>query len=98
MAGNEVARNNLGEIEFDQFSNYDRAIKHWIIAASTGEYHAMDNLLAAVGKGMVSRDAIDVTLTAYNNACAEMRSEERDAAINRLLMVVYVENLEDISS
>jgi len=27
MARNEVARNSLGEIEFDQFSNYDQAIK-----------------------------------------------------------------------
>jgi len=40
-AGNEVARNTLGELEFDHLRNNDRAIKHWIIAASAGEYHAM---------------------------------------------------------
>jgi SEL1 protein len=47
MTENEVARNNLGEIEFDQFGNYDRTTKHWIIAASAGEYHAMYNLLGS---------------------------------------------------
>jgi hypothetical protein len=29
----------------------------------------------------VSRDAIDSTLTAYNDYCAEMRSDARDASI-----------------
>jgi hypothetical protein len=28
------------------------------------------------------RDEINSTLTAYNNSCAEMRSEARDAAIH----------------
>ena len=37
MARNEVAaRNSLGENEFDQFSNYDQAFKHLIIAALLG--------------------------------------------------------------
>jgi len=31
---------------------------------------------------MVSRDAIDSTLTAYNNACADMRSQARDILIS----------------
>ena len=42
----------------------------------------MYNLLLCVGKGMVSRDAIDATLTAYNNACADMRSKARDNLIS----------------
>ena len=32
-------------------------------------------------KGHVNRDTIDLTLTAYNISCAEMRSEERDSYI-----------------
>jgi hypothetical protein len=32
-------------------------------------------------QGLVSRDVIDFTLTAYNISCAEMRSEARDACI-----------------
>jgi tetratricopeptide (TPR) repeat protein len=78
MAGHEVARNNLGIME-EKSGNNERAMKHWIISASAGHHTAMRNLL--VKQGVVSRDAMDSTLTAYNNACAEMRSEARDAFI-----------------
>ncbi len=59
----------------------ERAVKHWMISASAGHYDAMDNLLIAFNQGLVSRNDIDSTLTAYNNSCAEMRSEARDAFI-----------------
>ena len=80
MAGNEVARCNLGSMEA-QSENMGRAVKHWVIAASGGHYKAMKNFLIAFNHGMVSRESINSTLTAYNNSCAEMRSEARDAAI-----------------
>jgi hypothetical protein len=32
-------------------------------------------------QGCVSRESIDSTLAAYNNSCAEFRSEARDAFI-----------------
>ena len=79
MAGHEGARNDIGHLEFLQFNNTDRAIKHWIIAASAGSYLAMHNLLVALKEGRVSRETIDPTLTAYNTSCGEMRSEARDA-------------------
>jgi len=80
MAGNEDARNNLGTMEYLS-GNMERAVKHWVIAASAGECNAMDNLLIAFNQGLTSRATIDSTLTAYNNSCAEMQSEARDAAI-----------------
>ncbi len=82
MTGHEVARNNLGTIEA-QSGNMERAVKHWImISASAGHYDAMDNLLIAFNKGLgVSKDALTSTLATYNTACAEMRSEARDAYI-----------------
>jgi hypothetical protein len=44
----------------------------------------MDNLLIAFNQGhAVSEDAINSALTAYNNSCAEMRSEARDAYMRR---------------
>ena len=80
MAGHEGARNDIGHLEFLQFNNTDRAIKHWIIAASAGSYLAiMHNLLVALKEILVSRETIDPTLTAYNTSCGEMRSEARDA-------------------
>ena len=81
MAGNEVARLNLGCMEYHSGGNVERAVKNWAIAASAGEYDAMKNLLIASNQGVFSRESIDSTLTAYNNSCAEMRSEARDAYI-----------------
>ena len=53
-------------------------MKHWTIAASAGHHTAMQSLIASFERGFVSRDAIDLTLRAYNNSCAEMRSEARE--------------------
>jgi len=81
MAGHEAARNNLGYIEYKS-GNVERAVKHLMIAASAGHHQAMHNLLVAFNHGSTSRATIDATLTAYNDSCAEMRSDARDAAIH----------------
>jgi TPR repeat protein len=83
MAGHEDARFKLGSIEGNS-GNTERAVKHWMIAASAGHYIAMQYLLGASKGGIVSRESIDSTLTAYNNSCAEMRSEARDAYIRKM--------------
>ena len=80
MAGDEVARFNLGCTE-KQSGNLERAVKHCMIAASAGQHTSMHNLRTLFEQGLVSRDSIDLTLTAYNNSCAAMRSEARDAFI-----------------
>jgi TPR repeat protein len=80
MAGHEVARYNLGVMEYKS-GKKERAIQHWKIAASAGEYNAMHHLRKAFKQGVISRESIDSTLTAYNNSCAEMRSEARDTCI-----------------
>ena len=81
MAGNEVARYNLGCKE-EESGDRGRAVRHWTIAASAGNHNALYNLLVALNEGSVSRNEINSTLTAYNNSCAEMRSEARDAFIH----------------
>ena len=60
-------------------------MKHWNIAASAGCYRAMYHLISCFKKGAVSRESIDSTLTAYNDSCAEMRSEARDACIRDII-------------
>jgi TPR repeat protein len=80
MAGHEVARYNLGSLEANS-GNLERAIKHWTIAASAGEYLSMHALITFFEEGVVSRESINSTLAAYNNSCAEIRSEARDACI-----------------
>ena len=80
MAGHEVARYNLGCIEHNS-GNMERAVKHWTIAASAGDFGAMHQLIIEFKKGHVKRESIYSTLAAYNISCAEMRSKARDAAI-----------------
>ena len=77
-----MARYNLGCAEA-QSGNMERAMKHWKIAASAGDYHSMHGLIQYFKKGLVSGESLDSTLIAYNNSCAEMRSEARDAYMRR---------------
>jgi TPR repeat protein len=83
MTGDDVARFNLGVIENDS-RNLERAIKHWTIAASAGDFCAMNALRKYFEKGQLSRESINSTLIAYNNACVEMRSEARDDCIRAI--------------
>jgi len=83
IAGHEGARSNLGDIE-GRSGNVERGFKHWIIAASAGDCNAMYNLQQAFEQGLMPREAIDLTLTAYNSSCKEMRSEARDAFIRTM--------------
>jgi TPR repeat protein len=90
MAGDEAARYKLGCLEGTgkrmgfTSDTLKRAIKHWTIAASSGDYRAMNTLIDLFKKGLVSREPIDSTLATYNNSCAEMRSKDRDAAIRMI--------------
>jgi TPR repeat protein len=80
MAGHEAAQHNLGNLE-GKSGNMERAVKLWTIAASAGCFRAMQFMIMSFEKGVVGRESIDSILEAYNNSCAEMRSEARDACI-----------------
>jgi TPR repeat protein len=80
MEGNHEARFNLGVIE-NNSRNLEQAIKHWTIGASAGHFGAMNALRKNFEVGAVTRESIESILTEYNNSCAEMRSEARDAYI-----------------
>jgi TPR repeat protein len=83
MAGNDDARCNLGYMDSES-GNHQRGIKHYTIAASAGCFRAMHALRTFFehGHGVVRRESIDSALTAYNDSCAEMRSEARDTYIS----------------
>jgi TPR repeat protein len=80
MAGHEAARYNLGYIK-RKSGNVVRAMKHMRIAAYAGCYNGMNAIIVALRQRMVSRDEVDSIMTAYNNSCAEMRSEAKDKLI-----------------
>ena len=87
MAGHEEARYNLGIMECNS-GNVEQTMKHLTIAASAGDYHAMHELITFFAKCHISRESIDSTLTAYNNYCAEVRSEARDASIHTMIETI----------
>jgi TPR repeat protein len=87
IAGHEIARYNIGIMEFES-GNMERAIKHWTIAASAGYHIAMHALRQLFEKGLVSRESIDSTLDAYNTSCAELRSEARDAYTRTIIEAI----------
>ena len=84
IAGHEIARYMLGEMEIES-GNMERAVKHCTISASAGCYSAMYVMITLVKKGHVSKESIDSTLAAYNNSCVQMRSEARDAFIRDII-------------
>jgi tetratricopeptide (TPR) repeat protein len=84
IAGHELARDNLGIMDYNS-GKYEQAAKQWKIAASAGHHKAMYNLRVDFEEGALSRESIDSILIAYNNSCAEVRSEARDAAIREYI-------------
>ena len=80
MAGHETARYNPGVIEYNS-GNMERAIKHGMISASAGQKESMASIQELFETGHVNSDLYELTLKAYNDSCAEMRSNARkDAA------------------
>jgi len=79
MGGHEGARHKLGVME-NILSNVERAMKHFIIAANSGD----DESLKEVGKGFraghVTKEKYARTLRSYQDSQNEMKNEEREEA------------------
>ena len=76
IQGHVSARHNLGVYE----ERIDRAVKHFVIAASLGFDRSMQTLKEAYKAGDVSKEDYAATLRAHHAAVAETKSEQRDAA------------------
>ena len=57
-----------------------------------GLINAMNDVRTGFEQGCVSRELIDSTLAAYDNSCAEMRSETRDAYPNIEMNILQTMN------
>ena len=79
MKGNVEARHFLGCME-GQAGSYQRAHKHFIIAAKAGYNKSLDAVKLGFMDGLVSKDEFEKTLRAYHERQAEMKSEARDTA------------------
>ena len=79
MNGDAQARIELGGIEFEQ-GNYDRAYKHYMIAARGGFDMSLKKVGEGYKDGYVTKDEYANTLRAYQCSVDEMKSKQRDIA------------------
>ena len=79
IGGHPKARHNLGCHECDN-GNTERAVKHWIIAASQGNDSSIKPLMDAHRVGMVSKDVLSAALRAHQAAVDATKSPQRKAA------------------
>ena len=79
IGGNPKARHNLGCFEEDK-GNFDRAVKHLMIAINLGYEDSMTLLRTFYKKGRVAKEKLLAAILAYQAAVDSMKSAERDAA------------------
>ena len=84
IMGNVYARHSLGVVELDN-KNYQRAMKHFMIAAKCGFKDSLDNVKRGYKDGHVTKEDFETTLRAYQASCDETKSEQRDRAVELLL-------------
>ena len=81
MNGHIKARHNLGATEYN-IGNYDRACKHYILAARAGYALSLDGVKHGyIKEGRVTKEEYANTLRAYQKSQDEMKSDARDKAL-----------------
>ena len=80
MGGDETARNNLGWSEA-RAGNWDRAIKHWLIATGDGYDDSVKGIQQLYTDGHATKEDYTKALLAYQKCIDEIRSEQRDQAV-----------------
>ena len=79
MAGDEVARYNLGVVE-EKAGNMNRALKHYMIAAEGGEPDSLKEIQKLYTNGHARKDDYTKALRAYQAYLGEIKSTQRDKA------------------
>eukprot|EP00984_Skeletonema_dohrnii_P020461 scaffold9984_cov148-Skeletonema_dohrnii-CCMP3373.AAC.12 len=79
IGGHPDARSKLGCIEWRN-GRFDRAVKHWIIAANLGHDMSIQLLKDCYADGLLSKEAFAAALRAHHAAVDEMKSPQREAA------------------
>ena len=79
IGGHPSARQNLGNHEARN-GNFERAVKHFIIAANLGYEKSMKALWKHYSAGNITKEDLDATLRTHHAAINEMKSPEREAA------------------
>ena len=79
MNGDVNARRNLGTME-GQAGNYQRAMKHLLISAKSGDDRSLDGVKKGYMSGFVTKEQYTNTLREYQKSQDETKSDARDKA------------------
>jgi len=79
IGGHPTARYNLGCHEWNN-GNTERAVKHWIIAATQGHDDSIKALMDEFRSGIVSKDDLAAALRAHQAAVDATKSPQREVA------------------
>ena len=79
MRGHVLARHNLGCFDW-QAGNMDQAVKHFMIAAGSGDSNSLERIKLLFKKGLVTKDDYAKALRAYQAYLVEIKSPQRDEA------------------
>ena len=79
IGGNPHARYNLGCYE-RRNGRFDRAVKHFIIAANLGQTDSMKELWDHYKLGNITKEDLEATLRTHQAAIDAMKSPQREAA------------------
>ena len=77
IIGHPRARFMLGDVEREN-ENYERAVKHFIIAAAQGDDESIKMLMDGFKKGFVEKDDLAVALRAHQAAVDATKSPQRE--------------------
>ncbi len=79
VGGHPIARHNLGAYDWNN-GDKERAVKHWIIAATQGEDNSVRILTEMFKEGFVSKEDLASALRAHQAAVNATKSPQREAA------------------
>jgi len=79
IGGNTVARHYLGNME-GAAGNFDRAMKHHMIAVKSGEADSLEMIKDMYSKGYATKEDYTKALRAYQEYLGEIKSDQRDKA------------------
>ena len=79
MEGNVIARGNLGVNEY-KAGNYDRALKHYMIAVRGGDTRSVKKIQDMYMDGHATKDHYANALRSHQAYLSEIKSDQRDKA------------------
>jgi len=79
MRGSVDARYNLGVVE-EKVGNYDRALKHYMIAARDGYSNSLENIKRVYKNGNATKADYAEALRSYQAYLVEVKNDQRDEA------------------